>query len=116
MSIRTERVAGVIKETLAQPISDIGHELRAGLVTVTTVRLTADLGIAKVYISVFGSKELSQEKVVEKIAERAPELRSLVGRSVRLRTTPALQFYLDNTLDEMERIQRLIDESNKRVG
>ncbi|MCK5742368.1 MAG: ribosome-binding factor A, partial [Chlorobi bacterium] len=53
MSIRTEKVAGLIKEIIAEPINEKAREFSAGLVTVTSVRMTPDLHLAKVYISIF---------------------------------------------------------------
>ena len=113
MSIRAERVASVIKRVLAQPVSDLANEYNAGLVTVTTVRLTNDLQIAKVYVSVYGGKT-SPPEFVDILEKNAGEFRTIVGNNVRLRFTPELRFYLDDTLDQMEHIQKLLDSVKKR--
>lgn len=108
MSIRTEKVSSVIKRILAKPLSDIAHEVGAGLVTVTAVRLSKDLHIAKVYISSYGGK-ISTASLITFLESRSGELRSIVGANVRLRYTPELRFYLDDTLDQIENIQKLLN-------
>ncbi len=52
MSIRAEKVASIVKRALSQPISDFALEHNAGIATVTTVRFSPDLTLAKVYIIV----------------------------------------------------------------
>ncbi len=111
MSIRTERVASVIREALSSPLSTLGKELDAGFVTVTHVRMSKDLRHAKVYLSVFGGKT-PPEQALKKIEFRAPEIRRELGRNIRLRFTPELQFFLDDTLENMERIQQLLKDAN----
>ncbi|MCK5741531.1 MAG: 30S ribosome-binding factor RbfA [Chlorobi bacterium] len=113
MSIRTEKVAGLIKEIIAEPINEKAREFSAGLVTVTSVRMTPDLHLAKVYISIFGSKK-APEAFLEYLEKRKGQLRHYLGQNIRLRYTPAFQFFLDDTLDQMDHIQKLVDDS--RVG
>ena len=108
MSIRSERVSSVIKRVLAKPVSDLAAEHQAGLATVTSVRLSDDLQIAKVYISVFGGK-LQPAKFISILEANTGDLRSFVGANVRLRFTPELRFFLDDTLDQIEHIQKLLD-------
>lgn len=108
MSIRAEKVASVIKRTLATHLQPYATEAQAGLVTVTSVKLSPDLQIAKVYLSVYGGK-INSSQFVDIIENKKGQLRSLVGSSVKLRFTPELKFFVDDTLDEMERIQKLID-------
>lgn len=112
MSLRTEKVASVIKRTLAQPISDYAKEVFAGLVTITDVRLTNDLQIAKVYLSVYAGK-VTPAQFVNMLEKKVGELRSYVGSKVRLRFTPELRFYIDDSLDQIEHIQKLLDSVKK---
>ena len=107
MSVRTEKVASVIKKGLAQYLSDLAFESNAGLVTITTVRLTKDLHIAKIYISIFGGKSGPGE-FMNVLDDRKQELRMQLAHSVRLKFTPELRFYLDDTLDQIDHIQKLL--------
>lgn len=114
MSIRSEKVASVIKKVIAEPISEIAHNYTVGLVTVTSVKLSNDLQIAKIYISVYGNK-ISKGEILSLLEKNKSEIRYLVGKEVRLRYTPEIKFYLDDTLDEMEHIQGLIDEAKQNT-
>jgi ribosome-binding factor A len=107
MSIRTEKVASEIRQALARPLSDIASEISAGFITTTHVRMSPDLRIARVYLSVFGGK-ISPEQAVAKVSERAKEVRHRVTSNMRLRFSPELHFYLDDTLDTIERIDALL--------
>lgn len=113
MSIRTEKVASVIKKALAKPLSDLAHQEDAGLATLTTVKVTNDLQIAKLYVSVYGGKTTPLE-FIDIIDKNIGELRSYLASNVRLKFVPELRFYLDDTLDQMERIQDLLDSVDKK--
>lgn len=112
MSIRAEKVASVIKRCISQPLSDMAREHSAGLVTLTAVRLSTDLQQARVYISVFGGKSTPMN-FLKHVEDRKGELRYLVGKTLKLRFTPELKFFIDDTLDQMEKIQTLIDSVKK---
>jgi len=107
MSIRTERVASLIKEEIGGILSrdyrDPGH----GFTTVTDVKMSPDLKIARVYFSVFGSPEV-RKAAMARLEEDRPRLRREVGSHLRMKFTPALQFFLDDTLDHVDRINTII--------
>lgn len=108
MSIRSEKVSSLLKRIIATPVSELAEEFSAGLATVTSVRLSKDLHVAKVYVSVYGA-EISGPEFIDILEKKAGEIRTHVGANVRLRHTPELRFYLDDTLDQMEHIQNLLD-------
>ena len=109
MSIRTEKVASVVKKALSEPLRELSQGVaRGSLVTLTTVRMTNDLSIARVYLSIYGGK-LSPLEVIHKMDDNKVELRHQMAKKIRLKSTPDLEFYLDDTLDQMDDIQKLID-------
>ena len=108
MSKRTDRVASVIKRALARPIGEIAREFTKGLVTVTSVRMSPDLQVAKVYLSVYGGA-LPPAAVVGRIEKRAGELKSVISREVRIKFMPEIRIYIDDTLDRSDHIQSLLD-------
>ncbi|MBM2814985.1 MAG: ribosome-binding factor RbfA [Ignavibacteria bacterium] len=108
MSSRIEKVASVVKRTLAQPLSDFAREHNAGLVTVTSVLLTRDLQIAKVYFSIYGGTT-TPEKFLSLLEVYKSQFRQQLGSQLRLRYTPDIRFFIDDTLDKMEHIQKLLD-------
>jgi ribosome-binding factor A len=107
MSIRTSRVAQLIKEeislALGRDIDTDGY----GLLTVTDVMVTPDLRIAKVYVSHYQSGK-SNDEVLAFLDDNAKEIRMAVGKAVRLKFTPELRFFIDETLDKVERLEELI--------
>lgn len=110
MSIRTDKVSSLIKRTLAQTINELAREYKAGIATVTSVRMTKDLHIAKVYISVYGGK-ITPGQFLTYLEKRTPEVRSFVGSQVHLRYTPEIRFFIDDTLDQMDRIDGLLKDA-----
>ncbi len=112
MSIRAEKVASIVKRALSQPISDFAREQNAGIATVTTVRFSPDLTLAKVYISIYGGK-IFPARFLQMLEEEKYELRGIVARSVRLKTIPDLKFFLDDTIDQMEHIQQLLNKAKE---
>jgi ribosome-binding factor A len=108
MSIRAEKIASVIKRALSQPLSDMASECSAGLVSVTSVKLSPDLQIAKIYFHAFGGN-ISPAKFLTIIEDKKGMLRKHIGSKIRLRFTPELRFYIDDTLEQMEHIQTLLD-------
>lgn len=107
MSIRMERVASLIKEELGAILIREYSNSSYGFITVTDVRVTADLKIAKVYFSIFGEVAV-QERTMAMLEEEKSHIRGLVASHLRLRFTPSLQFYHDNTMDRVDRINHLI--------
>lgn len=117
MSIRTARVAQLIKQQISDTLTrDIETE-GFGLLTVTEVMVTPDLRIAKVYVSHFQSGK-DDDAVLAFLEENSREIRMAVGKSIRLKFTPELRFYIDQTLDKVERLDELFrqiheDESSR---
>ena len=107
MSIRTERVASLIKEEVGEIILREYRSTAYGFITVTDVTMSPDLKIAKIYFSIFGPPE-QQQLTMEMLEEQKQHIRGEVAHRVRLKFTPALQFYHDKTMDEADKINRLI--------
>ena len=78
------------------------------MVTVSEVRVTQDLSIAKVYLSVFPSAKA--EDTLNRIVAETKALRAELGKRVRhqLRIVPELHFYIDETLDKLAQIDELL--------
>ena len=78
------------------------------MLTVSGVKITSDLSLAKVYVSVFPS--VKAEAVMERLGEETSRLRGELGRRVakQLRIVPEIVFYLDDSLDYVEHIDELL--------
>jgi ribosome-binding factor A len=112
MSVRTERVASLVKEILSESIQRRFRMEEVGLITVTEVRMSPDLKIAKAYISIFGNADKKQQTFA-RIEGEKPGMRSDLGRNLNLKFTPSLSFYLDESLDHAMRIEDLLNKIRK---
>jgi len=105
---RADRVGEAIREEIATFLTESAKDPRiVGFVTVTGVDLTQDLRHAKVFVSVMGT---DAEKIAtfEGLASAASHLRSRVGRALRLRVAPEIQFREDETVARAARIESLL--------
>ncbi len=107
MSIRTERVASLIREEIGALLVRDYRDPSLGFTTVTEVTMTPDLKIARVYLSILGTPEV-RERTMARFEEDKAHIRGMVGSHLRLKFTPSLQFHLDETLDRVDRINHLI--------
>ena len=106
---RPGRVSEEFREILAEEIPKL-KDPRVGFVTVTSVRVTPDLRKAFVRYTVLGD---DKAKAGTKAALRSARahLRGVLGHQVRLKFLPELEFEEDDTLDALERIDRLLKEA-----
>jgi len=107
MSIRTERVASLIKEEIGAILIREYRDRSHGFITVTDVKMTPDLKIARVCFSVFGPAE-ARQKTMALLENDKPNIRRIVGSHLRMKFTPALQFFLDETMDHVDKINTII--------
>ena len=112
MSIRTEKVAAVITELLSEPLRKIASEIHAGLITVTSVKMSPDLQIAKVYISAIGGKKGITE-VLTAIEHDKIRIRKHVAQNLQLRFAPELRFFRDETMDAIDSIKNLLEKTKQ---
>lgn len=112
MSVRTERVSSLVKELISEIIQQTFPMEEFGLMTVTDVRMSPDLKIARVYISVFGDAE-KKKKTLAVLEVEKKAIRSELGHNIRLKFTPTIAFYLDESLDHAMRIEDLLNKIHK---
>ena len=107
MSIKQGRMSDRIHQILSQLLLRETSDPRLRGITVTEVKLDAELMYAKVYVSALGN-ESREAEVMRAFRRAAGFLRREVGKRIRLRSTPELHFYWDHTLERAERINQLI--------
>ena len=108
---RQQKVARQIQRDIADIFQKEGaHLVRGLLVTVTTVRVSPDLGYAKIYVSVFPFER--NQAVMEELEKNNWFIRRELGRRIRnqLKIVPELQFFLDDSLEYIENIDSLLKE------
>jgi ribosome-binding factor A len=112
VSQRTQRIADQIQRELAGLIRQELKDPRLGMVTVSNVKVSPDMGYADIYVTVMGSS--LDEKPDESIAvlnAAAGFLRGEVGRAIRTRVTPRLRFHYDEVVARGNRMAVLINEA-----
>jgi len=109
---RTQRVADQIQKELAQLIQLEMKDPRLGMVTVSAVEVSRDMSFADIYVSFLGVDD--QEKIdqsLKVLSQAAGFLRSQLARAIKLRFTPQLRFFYDNSLRRGAYLSSLIDEA-----
>jgi ribosome-binding factor A len=107
---RTDRVAAIIQRKLALIIPTGVRDPRLkSFVTISAVKVTADLGHAKVYFTIFDE---DKKTAISILNAASGYLRSLLARSISLRTIPQLHFIYDESIEYGQRLSRLIDNVN----
>jgi ribosome-binding factor A len=104
---RSDRVAEAIKREISELITRSVKDPRVHFATVMDVELTDDLRFAKIFVSVMGT-EAEKAETMDGLQNALGFLRSEIGHRIRLRFTPEIRFYLDQTLDHAFRIEELL--------
>lgn len=112
---RQKQVANEISKELNDIFLKMGlNMIDGGMVSISSVKITPDLFEARVYLSLFQVKD--QDAVLEKFKDLSSEIRGELGKRMRhqLRSIPQLTFYLDDTLDYVFKIEKLLDDIKKQ--
>lgn len=107
-STRQAKIARLLQKELSEIFRRETAKTHGVLVTVSTVRVSPDLSVAKVYLSIFPSEK--GPELLESVKESARTIRYELAQTVRfqLRKTPELAFFLDDSLDYLENIDQLL--------
>jgi phosphoesterase RecJ-like protein len=109
---RTQRVGESIREVLGELIQRSVKDPRIGFVTITAVRPSPDLSKAHVYYTVLGD-EREHMATQAGLESATPFLRTEVGRRVRLKSTPELEFHLDDAPEKGQHVDSIIAEIHR---
>lgn len=111
MSIRLGKINSLIKEELSLILLHKMADPALSLVTVTKVKTSPDISQTKVYVSVYDREK--RDEVLEKLNDLNKFLRMELAKKVRLRHVPELFFYIDDTLDYVEKIENIFKDIHK---
>ena len=108
-TIRQSKINRLLQKELSDIFRNETRKSHGTLVSVSVVRVTPDLSIAKVYLSIFPSERGAE--ILESVRKNAKSIRFDLASRVRfqLRKTPELQFYLDDSLDYIDNIDSLLN-------
>ncbi|MGN6266732.1 MAG: 30S ribosome-binding factor RbfA [Ginsengibacter sp.] len=108
-----------VANEIAKELNDIFLKMSltmvdGGMVSIASVKMTPDLYEARIYLSLFQVKDA--QAVLEKFKDLSSEIRGELGKRMRhqLRIIPQLTFYLDDTLDYVFKIEKLLDDIKKQ--
>jgi len=106
---RPDRVADQIRAEISVMLAREVHDPGIGFITVTRVEVSPDLLLARVYYTTIGSD--SQRRDTVKALQRAlPFLKYQIGKRLRLRRVPVLEFFFDKSVEHQARVEELIRE------
>ena len=116
MTSRPARVGDQIRVEMADLLAREVHDPGIGFLTVTQVTVSPDLQHARVFYTTMGDDRARRES--QRALERAaPFLRRQLGRRLRLRRVPELQFCFDESIERQDRIERILQDLNtERAG
>ena len=98
----------MLKKEMGEIFLLYAKEIQGTLITVSEVRVSADLGIARIYLSIFPTNKAGE--VIKKVGEDSRSIRYELGKRVRhqLRIVPELFFHNDESMDYLENIDNLL--------
>ena len=106
-SHRLEQLAELMRAELSELLLREVKDPRLGFVTITHIKLSADLAHARVHVSTLGDEQQQRESLAA-LRSAAGFLRRELGQRIRIRTIPQLDFRLDHTMAEAEKVQRTL--------
>ena len=111
MSERTRKIESQLKEIVGEELASLSDPRINGLVTVTAVRVSPDVGNATVFYSLLAGEDA--EAAQEGLDSAAGRIQGAVGRQTRLRRTPRLRFEPDPIVDNVDRISAALRDIRK---
>lgn len=106
-SNRQRKIAGVLQKDLVDVLQKAAQDgMKGVIISVSKVLVTSDLGVAKVYLSIFPSDK--RDEIIEGVQSNTPLIRHEMAQRTRnqLRRMPELLFFGDDTLDYLEEIDK----------
>jgi len=110
MTRRTDQVSELVKHHISNIILYKLYDPRLSLLTVTRVMVSPDLKCAKVYVTVHGD-ETAQKRSIQVLNHAKGHIQSEMARYLKLRNTPTLSFYLDDSEKRSNQILELIEKA-----
>ncbi|BCS34529.1 ribosome-binding factor A [Luteitalea sp. TBR-22] len=104
---RAERIADHIKDEVSQLLSFEVKDPAIGLLTVTHVKMTSDMGLAHVYYTLVGD-EVERRKTAKALERATPFVRRRLAETMNMRRAPEVKFHYDENLERQERVETLL--------
>ena len=114
-TIRQRQVAKTIQIIMSEIVQkDLTNILDGAMVTISGVRVTPDLYTARVYVSIYNHK--NPDAVLDSLDKNNKMIRGLLGNKIRnkVRSIPQLEFFKDDTLEDVQNLERIFGEIKKK--
>lgn len=111
---RQQKFARVIQKELSEILQKEGWSFHGNsIVTITMVRMSPDLSIAKVYLSIFNAE--NNELLLNELRAKSREIRYKLGEKIRnqVRVIPSIDFFIDDSMEYVSKMEKLFDAINK---
>jgi ribosome-binding factor A len=105
---RSERVAELLTEVIAEVLREDIRDPRVTAVTITAAKVTKDLRQARIYFTILGGTAQNRDSVLAGLKSALGFIRSRIGKQLNLRFVPAIEFFYDESIDEAQRIDNLL--------
>ena len=106
---RAGRVADQLRVDISELLAREVHDPGIGFLTITHVKVTPDLQVARVYYTTLGDDKARRE-TARALGRATPFLRRQIGRRLRLKRVPELEFFFDEAVERGDRIERILQE------
>jgi ribosome-binding factor A len=104
-----------LREEIADLLARQVHDPGIGFLTITQVKVSPDLQVARVYYTTLGDEKARRESA-KALGRATPFLRRQIGSRLRLKRVPSLEFFFDESIERGDRIERILHEiSAERV-
>jgi ribosome-binding factor A len=107
---RSERVGELLTEVIAEVLREDIRDPRVTAVTITAAEVTKDLRQARIYFTILGGASENKDSVLAGLKSALGFIRARIGKQLKLRFVPAIEFFYDESVDEAERIEKLLRE------
>lgn len=107
-STRQEKISRLLQKEFGDIFVHYGRQIQGVIISVSEVRITSDLSISRIYLSIFPTEKATE--LIERINADKSSIRYELGRRLRnqLRIIPELNFYLDESIDKLANIDKLL--------
>ena len=105
---RSERVGELLTEVIADVLRKDIRDPRVTAVTITAAKVTKDLRQARIYFTILGGASENKDSVLAGLKSALGFIRARIGKQLKLRFVPAIEFFYDESVDEAERIEKLL--------
>ena len=113
--LRAQRVGELIREEIATLLTKGLKDPRIGFVSVMGVRMSGDLRYANVYVSLYGTEKERNSSLIA-LRHATGWIRREIGKAIRLRCTPEIRFFTDDSLDQVYHLEEVFREIHDQEG